>query len=213
MFFSIGNMCPFKITRRSSLWALTLANVIPLLGVIFFDWRLIDVLFVFWFENVIIGFLNVFKMLRIQWAGIFFNIPFFVVHYGGFTYVHLIILLEIFGEDGIRHTVGSNPETIPLILSLIAATHVALLGLTASHTFSFFSNFLGKKEHLNTKLDTQMFKPYGRIVIMHITILIGGILAQKLGAPIIALVVLIGLKTVIDVLSHTIEHDKKELRN
>jgi len=43
-----------------------------------------------------------------------------------------------------------------------------------------------------------MFRPYGRILILHAAIIIGGLLAQELGAPIWALGFLIVLKTLYD---------------
>ncbi len=51
-----------------------------------------------------------------------------------------------------------------------------------------------------------MMAPYGRIILMHLTILFGGWLILALGAPILALVLLIVLKIVSDVRAHDKEH-------
>jgi hypothetical protein len=78
---------------------------------------------------------------------------------------------------------------------------------------SFFVNFLGKEEYLTVSPDQQMMEPYSRVVVLHVTILAGGFLADSLGAPLAALVLLIVLKTVIDLLAHLREHRKAENRS
>lgn len=42
---------------------LVLANLIPLLGVLAWGWKVFDVVVLYWFENVVIGAINIFKML------------------------------------------------------------------------------------------------------------------------------------------------------
>ncbi|MGI9247995.1 MAG: DUF6498-containing protein, partial [Woeseiaceae bacterium] len=49
------------ILRPSSI-ALVLANLVPLAGVLLFDWQVFDVLMLYWAENVIIGVINVLRM-------------------------------------------------------------------------------------------------------------------------------------------------------
>src|SRR5208283_509567 len=43
--------------------ALVLANLVPLAGVFLFHWEVFPLLFLFWMENVVVGILNVAKML------------------------------------------------------------------------------------------------------------------------------------------------------
>ena len=50
--------------------------------------------------------------------------------------------------------------------------------------------------------------PYGRMVVMHIAIIAGAFLTITLGSPLGLLVVLIALKTAIDVKLHLWEHKK-----
>ena len=53
-----------------------------------------------------------------------------------------------------------------------------------------------------------MFQPYARVMILHVSILLGGFAAQAMGAPAMALIVLISLKTAIDLRSHIAERRK-----
>jgi hypothetical protein len=74
--------------------------------------------------------------------------------------------------------------------------------LVASHGFSFFHNYLGGGEYQRVQLPQLMFRPYGRIVVLHLTVLLGGFLVTALGSPTAAIVLLVGLKTAIDLGAH-----------
>ena len=48
---------------QASAWALIAANLVPLFGVLFLGWDTFSIVVLYWFENVIIGVINVLKML------------------------------------------------------------------------------------------------------------------------------------------------------
>jgi hypothetical protein len=52
-----------------------------------------------------------------------------------------------------------------------------------------------------------MGAPYARVVVLHLTILFGAFLTAMIGQPIGALVILVGLKTILDLALHLREHD------
>ena len=86
--------------------ALLIANAIPLLGVLFLGWDAFAIVLLYWAENLVIGFYNVLKIAfaRVerpsQHLGKFFFIPFFILHFGGFTAVHGFFILAIFKKEG-----------------------------------------------------------------------------------------------------------------
>jgi hypothetical protein len=82
------------------------------------------------------------------------------------------------------------------------------LAVAASHAFSFAHNYLASGEYRNAAPHVLMFQPYARVMILHVTILVGGFLAQVMGAPLATLVVLVGLKTAIDLYAHLAERRK-----
>jgi uncharacterized membrane protein len=73
---------------------------------------------------------------------------------------------------------------------------------------SFAYNYIGKGEYKQASLDSLMSQPYSRVVLLHVTIIIGGILVMELGSPVLALVILILFKTFIDIQAHLREHKK-----
>jgi hypothetical protein len=80
------------------------------------------------------------------------------------------------------------------------------LGLAISHGASFVFNFVGRKEYLRVSPGSQMFAPYGRLVILHLAIILGAFVSITIGSPIGALIVLVILKTIVDLTLHLREH-------
>jgi len=203
---------PVKTWRqrlRASSLALLTANLMPLLGVLALNWDVTPIMVFYWSENLVVGFYNVLKMRLAQGSvassGTTLNgrpvqqsdrramIVFFIVHYGMFTLCHGIFVLVMFGArfSGIFSELG-----------------LALLFLTISHGISFRRNFIGRGEYQKVAFTTLFWQPYGRVVVMHLTILGGGAWAQAKGSPVYALVVLVTLKTIIDLGLHFLEHRK-----
>jgi hypothetical protein len=54
----------FKITP--SIIFLSIANLFPIYGVLFLGWEVFIILFLFWMENLIIGFFNILRMLLLS---------------------------------------------------------------------------------------------------------------------------------------------------
>jgi hypothetical protein len=201
---------------------LIVVNTIPLFGVLFFGWSLFSIMFLYWLENGVIGFFNVFKIAKARGVprpgdpgftvgGRTVSSPnkaviivFFIFHYGLFWTVHGIFVFVFFGLTFSSETRGGFE---------LGGVTIAAASLFVSHGVSFFVNFLGKDEYLTVSPNRQMFEPYPRVVVLHVTILAGGSLAGYLGAPLAALVMLVLLKTAIDLWAHVREHRKAERRS
>ncbi|WP_409432492.1 DUF6498-containing protein [Litorimonas sp. RW-G-Af-16] len=200
--------------RNLSGLILVISNLIPLIGVFAFGWDVGTILLLYWLESVIIGVLNVPKMMLtaikprahkskqdgLTLASVIGTVPrciFFIVHFGMFSIVHLVFLRQFFPE-------------LPEVKTLDWQSPVALtaLVLLVSHGVSFMINFLGKREYLTRDATSQMFAPYPRVMVMHVVIILGGFLVLSLGSPVYALVTLIAMKILIDLAAHNKEHRK-----
>jgi hypothetical protein len=186
----------------STLVSLILANLFPLFGVLYFKWQISDIIFFYWFENIIIGVMNVLKMaiaggdIKSSWwvqmvkkSG---QILFFTFHYGMFTGVHGVFVMTLFGLPKMS------------LLALIATAGVMVL----SHGESFLQNYIGRKEYLKSTIDSLFMQPYGRIVVVHLTILLGAFFSLGLHSNWGALIVMVILKTSVDIWSHLRERKK-----
>jgi len=189
-----------------SLVALVLANLWPLVGVLFLHWTVFSVLLLFWLENVIVGVFNVARMWMAGdpgpggQAAKLFVIPFFIVHYGLFTAIHGLFVFALFAG-----TVGLTPELVGRVVAEAGILPAALI-LAASHGYSFVINYLGSGDFRTANLQTLMFQPYSRVVILHLVIMFGGVTIVSLGAPTGALALLVVLKIGIDAAAHLREH-------
>jgi hypothetical protein len=191
--------------------ALVAANLVPLGGVLFFGWDVFVVVFLFWLENVVVGFFNVLRMLWVERGAEqaplakFFVMPFFVVHYGMFTAIHGVFVLVLFGGLGVR---GASFPTLDTVVHVIAEYHLwlAVVALFVSHGYSFLTNYVARQEYRRVTLQDLMKQPYGRVVVLHLTILLGGFLAMALQLPAVGAFLLVVLKVALDLRAHLREH-------
>ena len=134
---------------------------------------------------------------------------FFIVHYGIFWSVHgvFVFALPAFGDGfGMGDGFGGDGGTSAfggLEWSYVALAAVALF---ISHGASFVLNYIGRGEYRTASPSRQMASAYGRVFVLHLTIIFGSMFVAFLGAPIGALLILVGLKTAFDLGLHLREH-------
>jgi len=193
--------------------ALVLANATPLVGVFLMHWQVFPLLLLYWLENVIVGVFNVLRMVCADptdpggWIGKFFLIPFFCVHYGMFCFVHGIFVFALFGGSQYNATafhVWGN------VLPAIQRTGLgfAALSIASSHGVSFAVNYIHGGEYRHVSLSQLMTQPYTRIMVMHFTILLGGFAMMALHSPVYGLLMLVAVKTGVDVAAHRKERER-----
>ncbi len=222
-----------KLTKKElsdvSVVALIAANALPLYGVALLKWNAAAIVLLYWAENLVIGFYNILKIALapvkkpVEHFGKLFVIPFFMVHYGGFMAVHGVFVLAFFAKSEPKFPGSGGGPTWPCFLiflqlllgvirqawaALPPGTKPILLMLFASHGVSFVHNFLLKREYESTEPAKLMAAPYTRIVVMHVAIIFGAFITLALKSPIGILVILVVLKTVIDVKLHLHSHNK-----
>ncbi len=154
---------------------------------------------------------------------------FFVLHYGLFWVVHGVFVLTMPLFAGLGSDIGALPPTAPddggfvdgVFLPgtspgdemtagfQVGAVLLAVVALAISHGLSYWFNYLGRGEYRRASAAGQMFAPYGRLVVLHITIILGGMAIAVTGAPAAALAILVVLKTLLDIGFHLAEHRKR----
>ena len=198
-------------SKPTSVIALIVVNLYPVFGVLFWGWDVFPIMLLFWSENVIIGFFNILRMIAVSpedkpsWLAKLFLIPFFIVHYGGFTAGHGIFVVVVFGQAFFESTAGPRLDVLWQVVreyNLI----FAFLALFSSHAYSFVANYLRKGEYRRYTLNKLMMLPYGRVVLLHVSIVIGGLLMAFLRSPTVGLLLFIFLKIVMDLRAHLREH-------
>ncbi|MHC4694585.1 MAG: DUF6498-containing protein [Planctomycetota bacterium] len=218
-----------KYLTNAPLIVLLAANLIPLWGVIFWDWDAFNVVLLYWSENIVVGFYNILKMAfakvskPAEHLGKLFIIPFFSVHYGGFCAIHGSFVLMLFKQDSSFMNNTTWPcffVFLQMLFNVIRQAYstmslemrYAMGALFLSHGVSFVYNYLLKGEYAKIKPDRLMGSPYARIVIMHLAVLFGAFLTAALGSPVGILIILVGLKTSLDVIFHLRQHKKHQAK-
>lgn len=191
---------------------LVAANLVAVYGILAFGWDVFPVILLYWIENVLIGVLNVARMLAAApedgagWASRLGTTAFFCLHYGVFTAVHGSLLIALFGEayegEGFSPLPGATQAVIDYGLG------IGVAAIAASHLFSFFWNYWWRGEFRRASLSDLMEQPYHRVFVLHVVILAGGFAVAALGSPLWALVPLVAIKTGLDVRAHLQEHTK-----
>jgi len=195
---------PVTLSSLSTL-ALIIANLVPLVGATYFGWRLSDVMVLYWAESAVIGLFNVAKIAIVgRWLALV-AAPFFLSHFGAFMAVHFLFIYGFFVQGPGDFSAGD--------LSQVAATFTdlwpVLVVLFGSHAVSFFVNFVGRKEYRARTMENLMSEPYSRIIFMHLVIIFGGGLTLILGEATPVLLLVIVLKTWVDVAAHLKQHNPK----
>ncbi|QPJ61779.1 MAG: hypothetical protein G3M70_07740 [Candidatus Nitronauta litoralis] len=198
----------------ASALVLVVTNILPFLCVVLFDWQVFFLIALYWMENVVIGVLNIFRFVTIlvrnkAWDAILM-IPFFTVHYGMFTGVHGFFVIAMFGKE-FQNTGDELLMVVPAILEQ-PGMKIAAIGFLGSHLFSYFYHFIGKEEYRKATTQSLMSAPYKRVVILHLTILFGGFLVLSTGQHILALVLMVVIKIVLDLFAHIKEHTPDEIK-
>jgi hypothetical protein len=186
-----------------SLTFLLLTNLATVVGAVLQGWNITDLLWIYWGQSVVIGYYNVHRIVdvdRIATDGFISNIRpvepscetqrctavCFALHYGLFHLVYGVFLLTTF-----RIHPGFP----------VAGVLLCILAFWFTHRFSY--RFNQERDRAVPNIGSLMFFPYVRIIPMNLVILLGAPIA---GDNTNVLVLLLLLKTAVDVAVHVIEH-------
>ena len=181
-------------------------------GVLVLGWSVFVVIALFWFENVIIGVFNVAKMLtsgaRIGGYGLIAALAlatFFSVHYGMFAVGHGVLVVSLLGQTELGGSSSGLFAPLGRMLDYLLADRdgwFAAAGIAMLQAAAFCRWWAATRAQRALQpalLPALMFAPYGRIIILHITIIVSGILVAMLKLPILGALLLVALKLVFDI--------------
>lgn len=209
---------PAEVARayRDPLSLASLAvDLLPVIAVIALGWGATPLVALYWLENLVIGIFTILRMLGSAAANVLnlgvalFMAPFFFVHYGGFCYGHGIFL-NAFATGGgdlpgpvglIRWAAGTAPE-MPWFVGAIIAVNLAFL------IFDFFR----RGEYRTTNPAAEMAPPYGRIITLHVAIILGAAVAFSLNEPLLGVLLLILIRVVFGIVMTILRRRKRDAR-
>jgi hypothetical protein len=182
---------------RWTITAILVGNLIPVAGVLFLGWDAAQILMLYWVENVVVGLLTLPRILAAQRlstgasggrlgqaisTGVFF-----VVHYGVFCMGHLVFAMALAADfvaaEGGDGEVWDRTFGDPAFLW-------AILAMAALQLISQVRGWWMAGAWRETSPTLEMFKPYGRIFVLHLTVLFGAWLLLVFKAPAWAVLIL-----------------------
>lgn len=198
----------FKILKNITLsgFVLILANFAPVIGVVFFDWAPLDIIFIYWLETLFIGLFNIIKMIFApEEKNIlkFFTIPFFIIFFGAFQAGQGVFILEAMPYL-IHQLTGEQIEIA--IVGYVEYLFWPALALFLSHLFSLIWNFFLMKEYKRAKISILFSKPIKRVVFQQFVVIGGCNLLMTSKNPMLLMILVILAKIYIDLNVHLKSH-------
>lgn len=195
---------------------IVLGNMVPIAGIMLWGWALFDMFYLYWIENVVIG---VFTLIRMLVSGFYFGFTgvfsalfmgaFFVVHYGMFCMGHGMIMTEIFYPDLPFELTEQNLFLLPWMVDDMQGFVWAFAGIVIVELAYHLKAISDDRSRMQAA-PAIMFAPYGRIIILHLVIILGGLLSVSLGFPPAALMMLVVLKIFYDITLYKYSPKDKE---
>ncbi len=182
---------------------LLLTNLAVIILALSQGWDFVPLIWVFWCQNIIIGFFNWRRMmqlrhfstkgLKINGRRVDANVKtkksvagFFSLHYVVLHLVYLVFLL---------------PLTKEMPISVVVSASIGIALFLVNHWYSYRHN-LRKDLAATPSLATLAIFPYARVVPMHLVIFIGYIIGPHSKVMLISFML---LKTIADLFMHHIE--------
>lgn len=197
---------------------LIVANLLPVVGVFFWNWSPTEVFMVYALETIIIGLFTLLKMGVVtavrktdDWpnagkttrqSGLFFML-FFLIHYGMFVAIQTGLFIQVSGI-GSKYHIGFFEFFIHWPRLLGPDAWYMLTGFLVCYGFAFVWNFLRTGQYKTISMAVLMFQPYGRIFIQQITVILGSIFLS-FGAGKIFILIFAAVKIFFEVF---IDYDK-----
>jgi hypothetical protein len=192
--------------------ALVAANLIPLVGVFVFGWDARQIVLLYWAENLIVGGWAAARMLVAGGPKALPLVAFFCVHFGMFTLIHGQFVNLLTMPGGLMGGGSIDGGFLSPLRMLGEVPLLALAGLVISHGVSFVVNFLGRGEWRRTDAKTEMSRPYPRLVVLHVTIILSAFVLTLLEPVALFVALLVLLKTGLDLHAHRSAHRRRATR-
>lgn len=200
------------IWRSPAALGALLINIAPLIGVLAWDWKVGTLVVLYWLENIVIGVLNVARMVtsgfahgRSGIAAAAVLTPFFCVHYGLFCFVHGMFVMLLFGNGGDAAGIADPVSLVGRALSVAPNIGIILAIVAAWKASLFMAQFIGGGGYRRSNPADLFAAPYARIIFTHLAIFAGAFALSALGQPIIGVIVLIVVKAVFDAVGELAE--------
>lgn len=190
-----------------------LVDLLPIIAVLAFGWGATPLVALYWLENLVIGVFTVLRMIATlagNFANVFavlFIVPFFTLHYGMFCFGHGVFI-QALATSGSTSGTPDMPGLVNWAMQSGQGMVWFMVAIIVINLALYGADYLMKGEFRDANPMVEMFAPYGRIVTLHVAILLGAVLAIAANEPLLGVVFLILLRVVFGVIVSAIRQRK-----
>lgn len=177
-----------KPPSTGAILSIVFGNLLPIAGVLFLGWDAGMILILYWIETFIVGAYTLPRILMAEGppptegstiggtppVSRLITAVFFVVHYGGFWLGHGVFAFLIAGQIS-----NGDPSPTDDGLGFI----LAVLAMIVFQGIQFWQTWIKPRAWRTATPAAEMFRPYGRVFVLHITVLLGAFGLHAIGAP------------------------------
>lgn len=203
----LANVAWAAVVRSPSPLTLIAVNLVPIVGVLFLGWSLGNLMLLYWAETAVIGLYTILKVpFLVRWWWLLVYVPVFAIFFGVCMGVHLLLIGGItFAMSGLR-----DPAQLTFA-DLFRPVLPSLALLVVSHGVSFVQHFVrgGARAQLGARYvhgGEFLAGVFDRVGLTVSTLYVGLIVAGLLEDLRMLLVVLVLVKTVVDLHAHLRHH-------
>jgi len=181
---------------------LLIYSLLPLFGILFLGWDWKEIIILYWLENITLGVKTVIGMIRSKGVSVdpysentsnslsdkYGSAVLFIFNYGILTLAHGIFLFAILSSNFFGETLLSTDISRLVIFWIFASIVQVIIVFTQPAPI--------------TSLKQQSIEPFKRIAPLHLTIIFGAFAVTLLNLPAGAVIILIGVKLMIDIMSY-----------
>lgn len=182
-----------------------LVDLLPIIAVLMFGWGATPLVALYWLENLVIGGVTILRMLGAVFGnilnlfGVMFLVPFFTLHYGMFCFGHGVFIRS-FANNGSTVGDGDMGGLVSWALSSGQGMTLFVGAIILVNLVLYISDYVLKGGFRRAELGAEMFAPYGRIVTLHVAIILGAFIAIGTNEPLVGVLLLIFLRVVFGVI-------------
>ena len=219
---AFSRIVPGDFAANPPILALLVANLITIVLAILENWDLATVLFIYWAQSIIIGIFTVITLLSADTGALAADMGKSLAKHGGnpevreeYIWLYKGVLAGFFTlHYGLFHWAYF---TFIVLSGLFGPVDFAGTGIWVACGLFFFNHLYSYSYHRSSEkqgakfVSEEFFRPYNRIIPMHLTIIFGSMVVlafQFLGikSVIPVLVLFLALKTWMDIRMHLRKH-------
>ena len=203
-----------------ALYSLLFFNLLPIIGVLFYNWDIFPVIYIYFLETVVIGFFGLLKIIVAEGQDYCYEKSFIadvllsqIFPYLNSTSSKGAVVMSYFISSIIFYGIlfglcllAFTPQNLALAWNTNYL--IIVLGLIISHGISFFQNYIGRKEYYFAVPYGEMIPPFDRVLMMFLVFASGAFTIYQLDSSILLLVALIVLKIIFDIIAHYQDHHR-----